>query len=72
MNSLGMTLVAVILLIGLVTALPNELSAALMKKRIPFSPEHNDGRPLRTLIFARTMSIFSGSAECCKGKKGKV
>ncbi|GFR27202.1 hypothetical protein TNCT_117611 [Trichonephila clavata] len=60
MNSIGMSLVATVLLMGLVSALPNELSAAFANKPDTSLPQNTMmGQTLRTLIsrFVRTMSI---------------
>ncbi|GFQ79402.1 uncharacterized protein TNCT_291051 [Trichonephila clavata] len=75
MNSIGMSLVATVLLMGLVSALPNELSAAFCKQARYFSSsEHNDGSDLKDLdieICPDNVHLCPGTAECCKKEDGK-
>ncbi|PRD32127.1 UNVERIFIED_CONTAM: hypothetical protein NCL1_21407 [Trichonephila clavipes] len=70
-----MILVAIVLLMGLVSALPNELSAALVNKPDTSLPENTMmGQTLKDLdieICPDNVHLCPGTAECCKGEDGK-
>ncbi|GFY50593.1 uncharacterized protein TNIN_405761 [Trichonephila inaurata madagascariensis] len=70
-----MVLVATVLLMGLVSALPNELSAALVNKPDTSMPENTMmGQTLKDLdieICQDNVHLCPGTTECCKGEDGK-
>ncbi|GFY38524.1 uncharacterized protein TNIN_463141 [Trichonephila inaurata madagascariensis] len=75
MNSASVCLVAAVLLMGLVSALPNELSAAFANKLDTSLPQNTmRGQTLKDLdieICPDNVHLCPGTTECCKGEDGK-
>ncbi|PRD32128.1 UNVERIFIED_CONTAM: hypothetical protein NCL1_21408 [Trichonephila clavipes] len=71
----NMSLVVTVMLMGLVSALPNELSAALVNKPDTSLPQNTMmGQTLKDLdieICPDNVHLCPGTAECCKGENGK-
>ncbi|GFY50591.1 uncharacterized protein TNIN_405741 [Trichonephila inaurata madagascariensis] len=75
MKSISICLVATVLLMGLVSALPNELSAALVNKPDTSLPQNTMmGQTLKDLdieICPDNVHLCPGTTQCCKGEDGK-
>ncbi|GBL76327.1 hypothetical protein AVEN_234569-1 [Araneus ventricosus] len=75
MNTFGMLVAVAIMLIGLSTALPNEIASALEKMPDTTQPQNSMmGQSLKDLgieVCRDKLHLCPGTAECCQKENGK-